>query len=622
MNIKPEIKFKQTLEDIKGFGKLVIDNNIDESYIVKNKLLSRTELAWRRILLSANQKQTKIIWDLLLNPIKYGLLDRELTDAEKITQRRMLCKIDRVFLSQLLIPKGVVDHSFRKILNHEWVYNRCREVEKNSDGYLELWPRAHFKSVICNNLGVIQEHLLNPKITIIIITYAVSFAQDSYKFIKNVYEDNIQLKSLFPEIFYQDAESESPAGKWTSENFWLKSIANSNSREPSLAFCSITKIKTGRHFMKRIYDDIVTEDSVTSAITIDKVNKAISNSKNIGDATGPINREHFIGTRYHKNDSYQFLIDNKTVKIRLYKATHNGKLDGNPVLLTKEEWENKKKEHPYVVACQQLMEPTMSEDSIFELKYLKAYDIIRPMDIFIIVDPATSKKKNSDYTSIAVVGILNDNKYLLDGVRDKIDLKETWQHLKRLHMKWTDFLPDRGYSVNVAYEQFAASRDIEALNMLMDHENYYFDITKVGFGNDGIRSKQDRVGRLIPDLKRGRFYIPRLVWKNGKVFKWSYVYDKEMDMSYLSYEEVENAEQDIFFQQGTNAKTATVVPIMKTNYELEKYDYTMEFMEELENFPYGKHDDIVDSISRLYDFPDINSIVGQIQKAPTPSFIY
>lgn len=622
MNVKPELKFKQTLEDIKGFGKLTIDKNIDETYLIENKLLNRTELAWRRILLSANQKQTKIIWDLLLNPIKYGLLDRELTATEKITQRRMLCKIDRVYLSQLLIPKGDINHNFRKILNHEWVYNRCREVEKNSDGYLELWPRSHFKSVICNNLEVIQEHLLNPRLTIIIITYNVGFAQESFKFIKGVYETNVQLKTLFPEIFYQDPESESPAGKWTSDHLWLKSTAMSNSREPNLTFCSITKLKTGRHFMKRIYDDIVTTDSVTSSITIDKVNKAISDSKNIGTPGGKVNREHYIGTRYHKNDSYQFQIDNKLVNVRLYKATHNGKLDGNPVLLTKEEWEEKKKDHPYIVACQMLMEPTMSDESIFEIKYLRKYDVIRPMDIFIIVDPATSKKTTSDYTSIAVIGMAYDNKYLLDGIRDKLDLKETWQALKYLHKKWSDFLPTRGYTVNVAYEQYAASRDLEALNILMEQDNYYFDITKVGFGNGGIRSKQDRVGRLAPDIKRGRFYVPNVVWRNGKVFKWEFVHDNESDIDYIKYNEVDAEEQKYFFQGMSNLKTASVVPIVRTNYQLEKYDYTADFIEELENFPYGKHDDIVDSVSRIYDFPDILSIISQVIKTPNPSFTY
>lgn len=617
--------FKNQLEKLTDFGSIQIRKDIDEKYLVENKLLTKTELMWRRILLSATSKQTKMIWDFLLNPIKYGLYENELTPSQKKEIRRMLCKIDRVYLAQLLVDTSDpehMNHPFRKILNHDWVYNRCREVERQSDGYLELWPRSHYKSVIANNLEIIQEHLINPKLTIIIITFEVAFASKSYDYVKSIYETNKKLKELFPEIFYQNAANQSPKGKWNSDHFWLKPACDSNSREPSLTYASIVKLPTGRHFQKRIYDDIVNSESVTSPQMIEKINQKISDSNNIGDPQGRINRFHMSGTRYHKNDSYQFMIDKKAVVARVYKATHNGKLDGKPVLLSMKEWEDKKNtEHSYIVACQMLMEPTMSEDSIFNLRTVKTYSIIRPMDIFILVDPATSKKKYSDYTGICVIGIdSNSKKYLLDGVRDKIDLNETWEIIKRLHKKWTAFLPGYEFSVHVVYEQYAASRDIESYKNLQDRDNYHFEFIKVSFGNDGIRSKKDRAMRLIPDLKSGSIFVPGIVYKNGLCFKWTIKHDDDNDIDTLSYEEVEMP--DVNAHKRLYSETLPVIPLRKADYEGNEYDFTLELLDELESFPYGRHDDCVDSFSRLYDIPDLYNYTGGIVSAPKPEFIY
>lgn len=130
-------------------------------------------------------------------------------------------------------------------------------------------------------------------------------------------------------------------------------------------------------------------------------------------------------------------------------------------------------------------------------------DRAKGLSKYILVDPANSRKRGSDYTAMWVVGLNHDrNLHVLDMVREKLELQERCATLFNLHKKWK---PISG----TLYEEYGLSADIayikEKMGGLGDELPYRFPITPVG----GNVKKEDRIRRLEPWFREGRIRIPR-----------------------------------------------------------------------------------------------------------------
>tara|TARA_R110002074_G_scaffold117023_4_gene248753 strand:- start:504 stop:1961 length:1458 start_codon:yes stop_codon:yes gene_type:complete len=167
----------------------------------------------------------------------------------------------------------------------------------------------------------------------------------------------------------------------------------------------------------------------------------------------------------------------------------------------------------------------------------------KEMNRLILVDPATSKKKNSDYTAMHVLGLTKDKHvFELDMVRDRLNLRERKDALFRLIERYRPYF--------VGYEKYAAQADDEYILEKMDEENVRVPTFATLGGNK--LAKADRIERLIPWFSDGRIHFPTSMWR----------------------EMVDGAE----------------------------YDMTELFMrEEYGVYPVGTHDDMMDALSRLLD---------------------
>ena len=478
--------------------------------------------------------------------------------------RAALCLEDRYYL--------LINILHRVDAWHPWVYDRCREVEARPDGYIDIWAREHYKSTIITFAGIIQELLRDREISIGIFSHTKPIAKGFLAQIKRELEGNEELKELFPHILWTDPEKQAPS--WSLDSGIIVRRANNRKEASVEAHGLVDGQPTSLHFQLMVYDDVVTDKSVYTPEQIFRTTQSWELSDNLGTAGG---KKWMVGTRYHYADTYAEIIKRGAAKSRIYPATDDGTLDGHPVLFTPAEWARRKRDQgEATVACQLLANPLAGHQRMFNIEDLQVYEV-RPLTlmVYILVDPARSVKKDSANTAMVVLGIdAGGNKYLLDGVDHKMDLMDRWRWMRDLWEKWSHTPGVVG--VHVGYERFGAIADLDYFHERQKIERLSFEIVELEWPRDGERSKEDRVQRLVPDVRGRRFYLP---------------YPTDQDSLTRMQRNMLSSGYEYRISQ----------PIIRKDENGMKYDLADRFKLELSFFPFGGLKDLPDAASRIYD---------------------
>jgi hypothetical protein len=522
--------------------------------------------------------------------------------------RAFLACNDRYFL--LSGPLG------RKDVLHPWLFARCREVERAPDGYLDLWSRYHYKSTIITFAGVIQEILSDPDLTVAIFSHTRPIAKAFLVQIKRELESNDGLKALVPDVLWREPAREAP--KWSeSEGIVVKRA--SNPKEATVeAHGLVDGQPTSRHYGLLVYDDVVTVESVGSPEQIKKTTDRWELSDNLGSTAGV--RKWHAGTRYHFGDTYGIILERRVLSPRIHAATDDGTLTGRPVLLSPERWEEIKAAQRSTVSAQMLLDPRAGNVAVFRAEWLTGYEV-RPryLNVYILCDPSKgSRAARSDRTAIAVIGIdTAGNKYLLDGVRHRMKLSERYRFLKQLYAWWS--VQPGVQSCRVGYERYGAMVDVEVIAEWQQRDRAWFPIEELNFPRDGsAHSKPDRVERLEPDLRAGKFLLPAVVHHpdfggrdNAAIWRvWS---DADAARAVPDSPEASFKAGQIVYTpllgptklqracEASGELYRIVRPIKRLDEDRNGYDLTRAFIEEALFFPFAPHDDLIDACSRIYD---------------------
>ncbi|WP_282460137.1 hypothetical protein, partial [Mycoplasmopsis arginini] len=414
----------------------------------------------------------------------------------------------------------------------------------------------------------------------------------------------------FPEIFYANPTKDSP--RWSDQK-GLCVKRKTNPKEATIeAHGLVDGQPTGAHFKLRIYDDVVTVESVNTPEQIQKTTKAWELSDNLGMSGG---RKWHIGTRYHFGDTYGIMLERKALKVRLYPATDTGQPDGKPVLLPVSEWEQKKiLQGPATLACQMLQNPIAGQQAMFSILDIQRYEI-RPetLNIYILVDPARSMKKGSANTAIATIGIdAGRNKYLLDGMNHRMDLKGRWEAVRDMRRKWMN---SQGVQhVYVGYESYGAQADLDYFKEQMEVTNNSFTIEELQWPRDSEVSKDDRVQRLGPDLRSHKFYLPALMMQQGKLNWWKFDTEAQNKIEFEPYTKPSSTQQRMIDAQQPYRVCKAISRVDSDN---NLYDLSRHAIEQIMFYPFAPLKDLIDAISRIYDMePRPPIIIDQTELEP------
>lgn len=457
---------------------------------------------------------------------------------------------------------------------HPWLYSRCREVEEEPDGFLDLWAREHYKSTIITYAGVIQEILKDPEITVGIFSHTAPVAKKFLGQIKGDFERNEVLKETYPDVLYGNPAKDSP--NWSLDG-GITVRRKGNPKESTVeAHGLVDGQPIGRHFKLMVYDDVVVPDSVNTPDQIKKTTTAWELSDNLGAIGG---KKWHIGTRYSYADTYEDIMKKGAVIARVYPATDDGMIDGTPVFFTQEVWDAKViAQGESTINCQMLQNPLGGTERMFNVEDLNTYEV-RPevLNVYIMVDPARSKKKNSANTAIVVFGVdYAMNKYLLDGFNHKMDLRERWVRTAQMRHKWTRTPGIQ--NCYVGYESFGAQADMDYFEeqMKKPDEGGRFPILELAWPREGEGSKIDRVQRLGPDVRTHKILLP---------------YDTDPTKLTKLQQKMKDSGRDYL-----------IAPVIKRQDEHKKiYNLASQFKLQIHFFPHGGKVDLADAASRIYD---------------------
>ena len=152
-----------------------------------------------------------------------------------------------------------------------------------------------------------------------------------------------------------------------------------------------------------------------------------------------------------------------------------------------------------------------------------------------------------------------------------------------------------------SYERYGAQSDDEYFQeqMELDHRrrepDAFFQIDELNWPREGGNSKKERIERLEPDFRNGRFFLPFPLLHKGVPSTWRV----DTDPASKAFGAVEYAEAKGMTRMQMDAISGgsadLVAKALVQRDDQTRYDLTAKFIADYSVYPFGRHDDLLDA---------------------------
>lgn len=387
----------------------------------------------------------------------------------------------------------------QNVLNYKDIAPFHREfvdfiVSREKKKKLGLLPRGHLKTSLGSITNSIWTLLNDKRKRILIASFNWDYARKVLSEIRGKFESD-----RFMELF-----GDMRGSPWNDDEIRLSGVERR--KEPSITTTGLERTITGMHFDLIILDDIVSRENIG---TMEQIEKAKMYYRDILDILEPNGEILILGTRWHFFDLYGWICNpesglEKDFQIITRQITEDGRFI-YPNKFNREVLDTLiRNKTEYEVSCQYFNNPVPDEERIFKVKNVMNYwrgELDPRRYVFVAIDPASSKKKDSDYTGIVVVAAEPNRKLkVLEAIQKKLNTGERVNEYLRIIEKYRPNLKKFGIEKTGFQES-----DIFFLQQKLNEnpENRFF-ITEL---IPKQQSKLSRIEALQPFFERGDIQI-------------------------------------------------------------------------------------------------------------------
>lgn len=408
-----------------------------------------------------------------------------------------------------VLAKGILGYKDVDVAAHGAF---CRFIQSSPKlRRLGLMARGHLKSTLGTVTDSVRLALKDPEDTRILIAGETStLAEKFLSEIKKHFENNIVLRSLFPELIPERFSG--PGVQWSST---MASVTRSSPwKEPTWQAIGVGGASVGSHFTRIKCDDLIGFEAIRSAATmaytkawVDNIEPLLTNQQ-----TDIID---FIGTRWSRNDLYGHVMEGYGDALGVYTrgAVENGQIVF-PALHTWEEYRRIQRINPAQWFAQYENNPISTVNADFPIDAVRSFRFthdgkavvtdrnkrwdLEQLDVVIAVDPNSGSLVAPDAAAIIVIGMSPDGEvFVLEAWSGRPSPSGLVDEVFRKAQRWRPRV--------VGIEKAGQQNTHHYFERKAQDEHFNVRVEEL---NPRGRAKPDRVrGALEPVIRSGLLHI-------------------------------------------------------------------------------------------------------------------